>query len=509
MSLAKLFYRLVFVILLLPALVFSALAEEDQSSLQAVVSGHDVAKVGEKTSFDASRSHNPFTEKPAVYAWRFGGVAAGSGEKIDHVFKKAGTSEVELTMRVGNESSIATFPIFIYERPVVLVSDMPIYEEQITALVEEAKEKNIFLDVAWGAGAREGFFAEESAVSTVLQEKLDTIKDTNLIILWTNGSNGLNGLTRFAQDLNPPIDLSGKQIVVVTDGSLDAMAKIARGAFSTLNPASILLIHDEAVRSVLMSEPGENIVESFNKRAVPHRLLLSGLEEFSITSPLGFLVNYLMAKGIPASVILLVLLLPVIATLVAFFKQVVGFTTFGVYTPSVLVLSFLAIGLRLGLAVLLVVVLASMFIRAILKRKRLAYTPRLAIILTFVALAILAAIVFLTWFEPFGGYTNMADIIAASIFPMLIMSTLAEKFASIQTEKGSRSAVRLFVEVMLVSVVCYFIVGRWSYLHTLMLSTPEIIFLFLVADIVIGRFTGLRLTEYIRFKDVIKKTEEE
>jgi len=235
----------------------------------------------------------------------------------------------------------------------------------------------------------------------------------------------------------------------------------------------------------------------------------SGLEKFSITAPLAFFVNYLVANGIPASAILLVLLLPVIATLVAFFKQVIGITTFGVYTPSVLTLSFLAVGLKLGLVVLFVVVLASILIRKILKRYRLAYTPRLAIVLTFVSLAILAAIVSLTWLAPFGEYYRISDLIAASIFPMLIMSTLAEKFVSIQTEKGSGSAIHMFAELIFVSVACYFIVGEWSYLQTLMLSRPEVIFLFLVANIILGRFTGLRLTEYIRFRDVIKKAEEE
>ena len=174
-----------------------------------------------------------------------------------------------------------------------------------------------------------------------------------------------------------------------------------------------------------------------------------------------------------------------------------------------LTLSFLAIGLKLGIAVLFVVVVASILIRKILSRYRLAYTPRLAIVLTFVSFAIFGAIVLLTWLAPFGEYFRMSDLIAASIFPMLIMSTLAEKFVSIQTEKGARSAIRMFTELLLVSLACYLIVGEWIYFQTLMLAHPEIIFLFLLADVILGRFTGLRITEYIRFREVIKRTEEE
>ena len=152
---------------------------------------------------------------------------------------------------------------------------------------------------------------------------------------------------------------------------------------------------------------------------------------------------------------------------------------------------------------------ASILIRKILRRYRLAYTPRLAIVLTFVSFAIFGSIVLLVWLAPFGEYFRAADLITASIFPMLIMSTLAEKLVSIQTEKGAMNAVRTFAELFFVSLGCYFVVGEWSYFQILMLAHPEIIFLFLLADVALGRFTGLRITEYIRFREVIKKAEEE
>ena len=485
-------------------------AETEPEEMQAVISARsDAVAVNESIVLNASHSNNPFPERPIVYSWNFGDGRFGSGESVEHIFKTPGAYEVELTMQAGGDSDKVSFQIFAYERAIMLVSDKVEQEQKIATLAEASRGKNVFLDVVWGSGVREGFFAEESAIASALQEEINTLRHADLIVLLTGGSNGLNGLTRFAQEQSPPFDFSKKRIAVITESSLDSLAKIARGSFSTISPAEMLLADSEALRDIVLSDPNENVAISLEQQAIPHRVITSGLEKFSIITPLSSITNYLIAEGIPASVILLVLLLPAIAMLVAFFKQVVGLTTFGVYTPSVLTLSFLAIGLKLGLAVLCVVVLTSVLIRKILRKRHLAYTPRLAIILTFVALAIFLAIALFTWLTPFGAYTITADLIAASIFPMLIMSTLAEKFASIQTEKGSRSAVRLFLEVIFVSLVCYFVVGKWEYLHTLILSTPEVIFLFLIADIIIGRFTGLRLTEYIRFRDVIKKVEEE
>ena len=513
MLLSKLLARTVCGILALLTLAAPILAANgDVSSgdeLQAVVSTRGEIPVKTELSFSAARSHNPFAELPVAFSWNFGDGFLGAGEEVKHTFTRPGVYEASLMMQVGTESDSVGFPIFVYERSILFVSDNATHDQQLAVLAEVAREKNIFLDPAWGFGESEGFFAEEGAISAALQEKLETLRETDLIVLWTAGSDGLNGLARLAQNLNPPLDFSAKKIATLTDGNIEAITRIARGVFATIRPAEILISRSESLRDIVLADANEDLPALLERQAIPHRVIDSGLEKFSITAPLAFFVNYLVANGIPASAILLVLLLPVIATLVAFFKQVIGITTFGVYTPSVLTLSFLAVGLKLGLVVLFVVVLASILIRKILKRYRLAYTPRLAIVLTFVSLAILAAIVLLTWLAPFGEYYRISDLIAASIFPMLIMSTLAEKFVSIQTEKGSGSAIHMFTELIFVSVACYFIVGEWSYLQTLILSRPEVIFLFLIANIILGRFTGLRLTEYIRFRDVIKKAEEE
>lgn len=477
--------------------------------LQAVISADIAVAVGEDISFSAERSLNPFPERPAVFSWNFGDGFVGTGEEVAHAFQNPGTYDVQLTMQVGGEKDEASFPLLVFERSILLLTDSHTHEVKVAMLGEAAKERNIFLDVAWGVGNQAGFFAEENAITAVLQSKLDTIRDTDMIVLWTRGGDGLNGLASFSQSLNPPLDFSTKEIIVITNESLDSLARIARGTFSALNPREILLTRPDALRDVILAENPASLSASLERQVIPHTVIDSGLEKFSFTAPLSFLVNYLVVEGIPPSVILLVLMLPVIATLVAFLKQVVGITTFGVYTPSVLTLSFLAIGLKLGIVVLFVVVMASILTRKVLRHYRLAYTPRLAIVLTFVSLAIFATIVLLTWVAPFGAYFRAADLIAASIFPMLIMSTLAEKFVSIQTEKGARSAIQMFAELLFVSLICYLIVGEWGYLQTMMLAHPEIIFLFLLADVILGKFTGLRITEYIRFREVIKKAEEE
>ena len=54
------------------------------------------------------------------------------------------------------------------------------------------------------------------------------------------------------------------------------------------------------------------------------------------------LIAFFIEQGVPEQTVLLLLMLPLIATLVAFFRQVIGIKAFGIYTPSIITFALLA-----------------------------------------------------------------------------------------------------------------------------------------------------------------------
>lgn len=209
-------------------------------------------------------------------------------------------------------------------------------------------------------------------------------------------------------------------------------------------------------------------------------------------------IRFFILEGVPFETIILILMLPIIATLIAFLRQVVGIKAFGIYTPLIITFAFLATnGLRYGVAIFLAVIFIGMLMRFILKPFRLLYLPRVAIMLTVVALLILLLLVF-------GGNLKRTGLASVSIFPILIMITLVEKFVAVQIEKGNKTALILALETLVISVIGFYI-ASWNVLIELLVGHPWIILLTIPINILIGRWTGLRVSEYIRFKDVIKK----
>ena len=212
------------------------------------------------------------------------------------------------------------------------------------------------------------------------------------------------------------------------------------------------------------------------------------------------LVSLIVDAGVPVRTVSLLLMLPVIATMVAFFRQVVGIKAFGIYTPSIITFALLAFdpnGLKYGIAIFIAVIGVGMLTRYLLRRLRILYLPRVAITISTISIAILGVLAASAAFSR----TGLASI---SIFPLLIMITLAEKFIATQIEKGDRVALMLALETLIISLVGYFLLSYHPFTE-LMLRYPWLVLLTFAINIALGKWTGLRLSEYLRFRQLIKR----
>ena len=83
------------------------------------------------------------------------------------------------------------------------------------------------------------------------------------------------------------------------------------------------------------------------------------------------------------------------------------------------------------------------------------------------------------------------------------MITLVEKFIAVQIEKGNKTAVILSLETLFISVIGYYI-ASWPLLIGALIRFPWICLLTIPINIFLGKWTGLRLSEYFRFRQIIK-----
>ena len=202
---------------------------------------------------------------------------------------------------------------------------------------------------------------------------------------------------------------------------------------------------------------------------------------------------------VPLQALNLILVLPVIAAIIVVFRTVIGIETFGTFSPVIVSLAFLTTGLQWGAAIFAVIVGVGAVVRVLLQHVRLQLVARLAILIAVVA-GIMAGLTVL------GASFGIGALMNVSIFPMVIMSNVIENFTTSQAEFGTREAVRLTINTLGLSAVCYLTIEGTG-LQSVLLAYPELLAGALVIDVVLGKWRGLRLVEYLRFLDLTRRSD--
>ena len=449
------------------------------------------------------------------YFWDFGDGDVASGKEVAHVYYSSGVYRASLRI-VGYSNSLKyesgdEVMVSVDKDVVVLISDKAVDDEKFRGVNNIASSQGILV-VNINQQGEVDYVIEKELAQQVLKSK-ENIRQAGAVIIWTDKNFGLNAFLEAAQNLTRSSSENGgdlnsfgfqnKFFVVVTEQNFSATAKLAQSLYNLLNPQFIVLTKPAAANDVFSSSDFESLLNKLRASQVDYRLVgLHTQRDASTLKPWNFLsycVGYMVDNGVPINTIYLILILPVIATIMAFSRQIIGVKALGIYTPSIVAVTFLVTGLKYGLALFLITLLVGTLGRLLARKIQLSYLPRMAIVLSLVSFSIF--VIFLL-----GARFGKNGLLEMSFFPILVIVLLTEKFISVQIERGNKSAVMLILETLFLSVLCYW-VASWQTLRTLILGYPEYILLTVIINLLIGKWTGLRLTEYYRFRKVIKNVE--
>lgn len=215
---------------------------------------------------------------------------------------------------------------------------------------------------------------------------------------------------------------------------------------------------------------------------------------------MSFFVEQVLNFGVPKEILVLILMLPVVASFIAFCRQIIGVRGLGIYITSTIAIAFVATKLKYGLVIFFVTIVSGTLFRVLLKKIRILYLPRMAMVISGVAFSI-----FLMFF--LGSFLNIEGLQVISIFPILITILAVERFVAIQMERGAKMAIFLTLETLVLATLSYFIIGSQP-LQKFLLDWPLLSFgILFIFNFFIGKWTGLRLTEYFRFRELMEYLE--
>lgn len=512
--LKKLLALMLLLLFSLPFFQLNAFAEETQTYLKPVINIDSAIEVQKSTIFDASLSFLPKPERNIIYKWDFGDGNHNEGVEVLHAYQNSGYHTLTLTIIDGKETAKTTMDIFVYTKSIILITDQTEDADRMKIIKDFAEKKGVYLKIIESFGSSTEFISEE-ILTKKLTEENNNIQKSKEIVIWTKENAGMNALSRFIQSApkKNAINLSQKNILVVEEDIGANVSRIQR-QFNLIFPKSIIVAKEAAFDDLIESSTEKEFFDKLQERGRSYEVIDASSGKIRPWNFMSYFVNILIDRGIPDNTIALLLLLPVIATVIAVMRQIIGITTFGIYTPSIITLSFLVIGLYAGLLTLLTAIAIGTLARLLLIKVRMLFIPKMAIVITVVALNLLLVLIASIYLNLFN-----AAFLSIAIFPMLILSTLVEKFVTAKSEKNYSSASVLMVETLIVSIIAYFVAGgainlgftifKFEFIKNLMLTYPESVFLFIIINILLGKWSGLRVLERIRFREVLRHIEEE
>jgi hypothetical protein len=227
--------------------------------------------------------------------------------------------------------------------------------------------------------------------------------------------------------------------------------------------------------------------ELLQKRDTAH-LRFSNIAPYSI--------QYTINAGVPANTIVLILLLPLLATIVVAFRYLVGLSGIGLLVPIALSITLLATDVTPGFIMLAAIIVASLVSRFFLKRFPIMQMPKVALSMLMVSIFLLLALTI-------SSIYGIIDVRNLSIFPILLFILLSDRIVTIFLERDFIETIQTTVITLFLAILGFLLL-TWEQLRLFTLIYPEWILLLIPINILIGRYFGLRVTEYIKFQPVLR-----
>lgn len=190
------------------------------------------------------------------------------------------------------------------------------------------------------------------------------------------------------------------------------------------------------------------------------------------------------------------MIFPLAILVVVIMRNIVGLKTMGTFTPMLISMALIQTGFAAGLICFGLIIGVGLLIRTMLSRFNLLLVPRISAVVIFVILII--------QFFTVLGYDAKINIASSALFfPIIIMAWIIERASITWEEEGTSNALKEMIYTVLVGIIVYFVIANESIRH-IMFAFNELNLVILCIVMLLGTYTGYRLTELIRFAPLVK-----
>ena len=191
-----------------------------------------------------------------------------------------------------------------------------------------------------------------------------------------------------------------------------------------------------------------------------------------------------------------IMLIPIGALIVVFLRVIVGLKTSGTFMPVLIAVAFVQTQLLTGIVGFLLIVGTGLIIRSYLSRLNLLLVARISAV-------IISVIMIISVFTVVAFKVGLTEGLSITFFPMIILSWTIERMSIIWEEEGPKEVLLQGGGSLMTAVLVYLAMTN-PYVQHLTFNFIGLQLLVLACILMLGTYTGYRLTELRRFKPLIE-----
>ena len=191
------------------------------------------------------------------------------------------------------------------------------------------------------------------------------------------------------------------------------------------------------------------------------------------------------------------LLIPVAVMVVVLMRILVGVRTSGTFMPVLIALAFIQTTLLVGLIIFLGLVGAGLWIRSYLSQLNLLLVSRVAAVI--IVVIVLMAVLAVTSYK-----LGLDQALTVTFFPTVIVAWTIERMSILWEEEGGHEVLVQGGGSLLIAILAYLAMST-AIIEHLTFNFPELLLSLLGVILIMGKYTGFRLSELYRFRDLVNK----
>ncbi len=195
-----------------------------------------------------------------------------------------------------------------------------------------------------------------------------------------------------------------------------------------------------------------------------------------------------------------IMLIPVGALLVVFLRIIVGLKTSGTFMPVLIAVAFVQTELAPGIIGFLLIVGTGLMIRSYLSHLNLLLVARISAV-------IIAVIMIISVFTVIAYRVGLLEGLSITFFPMIILSWTIERMSILWEEEGAKE---VFVQGggSLFTAVLVYLAMTSELIRHLTFNFVGLQLIILALILLLGNYTGYRLSELRRFRHLAKPSQD-